>query len=74
MHVAISRVLVAIHEANSKDMGPIWNSISNLAILKNLKVEGNPKKSHSIKSVFLHLLVIDWLEVNTDGLAKACRC
>ena len=66
LHFALAHLLALVHEANSKVMGSMSNSILDLIILYELQIACNMRKAFIVKVVFWHLPLSGWLRVNSD--------
>ena len=66
LHFALACLLALVHEANTKVMGSMYNSILDSIILYKLQISCNMRKAFSVKVVFWHFPLSGWLRVNFD--------
>ncbi|XP_057786281.1 uncharacterized protein LOC131003750 [Salvia miltiorrhiza] len=69
-HLILKQVRVFLCEdANNFVLGTMANSVTDLLILKNLSIAGQPRKPFSFIYVAWHFPPPSWIKVNTDGSA-----
>ncbi|XP_057811243.1 uncharacterized protein LOC131025465 [Salvia miltiorrhiza] len=73
-HLILKQVRVFLCEAaNNFVLGTMANSVTDLLILKNLSIAGQPRKPLSFIYVAWHLPPPSWIKVNTDGSVREGR-
>ncbi|XP_057790850.1 uncharacterized protein LOC131007957 [Salvia miltiorrhiza] len=73
-HLILKQVRVFLGEAaNNFVLGTMANSVSDLLILKNISIAGQPRKPLSYIYVAWHLPPPSWIKVNTDGSVREGR-
>ncbi|XP_057779480.1 uncharacterized protein LOC130998061 [Salvia miltiorrhiza] len=73
-HLILKQVRVFLCEAaNNFVLGTMANSVSDLLILKNISIAGQPRKPFSYIYVAWHLPPPSWIKINTDGSVREGR-
>ncbi|XP_057779714.1 uncharacterized protein LOC130998299 [Salvia miltiorrhiza] len=73
-HLILKQVRVFLCEAaNNFVLGTMANSVSDLLILNNISIAGQPRKPFSYIYVAWHLPPPSWIKVNTDGSVREGR-